>query len=104
MIVTNLPRFEAFLNEIEGYYTIDEPKVAVQDGPFTGRNFVFTGFRDKNAQARIEALGGAVSDVVNKNTDYVVTKDPNSSSTKIQKAKNLGVKVIGPHELSMLLK
>jgi NAD-dependent DNA ligase len=102
-IVTNLPRFEAFLKEIDGYYTIAQQKEKVQDGPFTGMTFVFTGYRDKAAQARIEELGGTVTDAINKSTAFLITKTPQSTGSKMKKARDLGIKIIGPAELSDML-
>lgn len=103
IIVDNLPRFYAFLEDIKGFYTLDQPKAKVEGGPLTGKSFVFTGFRDKDAESKIKELGGEVLNDVNKNTTYVVTKDANSTSGKIKKAKNLGAKIINPAELATLL-
>ena len=60
----------------------------------SGQSFVLTGFRDAELEAKIEFLGGKVSSGVSKTTTAVITKDLNSSSSKITKAKSLGIKVI----------
>lgn len=60
---------------------------------------VFTGYRDKDVQNKLELLGHKVTGSVSKNTNLVVAKDKNSSSSKIKTAKDLGIEVIEPDEL-----
>ena len=52
---------------------------------------------------RIKQHGGTVSSSVSKNTDYLVIADPNSNSTKTQKARKLKIKLISPEELEKLI-
>lgn len=58
------------------------------------KTFVFTGFRDKNLEKYIEEQGGSVKTAVSKNTDYLVVADKSDNSTKMQKAKELGIPII----------
>lgn len=55
---------------------------------------VFTGIRDSEMEDRIKKNGGKVLSSVSKSCNLVITKDINSSSSKIKKAKDLGIKVI----------
>lgn len=55
---------------------------------------VFTGIRDKELQNKLEERGHKVTGSVSNNTDIVVCKDPNGSSSKIKKAKELGKEIL----------
>ena len=65
----------------------------------TGKTFVITGklthFKNRDAlKAKIEALGGKVTGSVSKNTNYLINNDVNSTSSKNQTAKSLGVAIL----------
>lgn len=80
-------------------------KIAAQAGPLAAKTFVLTGTlptltRDE-AKARIEAAGGKVSSSVSKKTDYVVAGE--AAGSKLDKARELGVRVIDQDALWELL-
>jgi len=69
--------------------------------PLTGKSFVITGTLSedrKTIAARIEAAGGRVRGSVSKNTDYLVAGE--NAGSKLAKAQELGVKIIGEAELA----
>jgi DNA ligase (NAD+) len=73
--------------------------------PLAGKTFVLTGklpsMTREEATEKIEALGGHVTGSVSKKTDYVLAgAEPGS---KFDKAKDLGVKIIGEVELRKML-
>jgi DNA ligase (NAD+) len=75
-------------------------------GALAGKTFVITGtlpnLAREEAKARIESAGGKVSGSVSKKTDYVLAgADPGS---KLDKANQLGIPVIGEPDLLALLK
>ncbi|MDD4900844.1 MAG: NAD-dependent DNA ligase LigA [Patescibacteria group bacterium] len=72
-------------------------KATSENAKLAGKIFVLTGSLEKltreQAKAKIRELGGDISSSVSKTTDYVVAgAEPGS---KLEKAKKLGVKVIG---------
>lgn len=60
---------------------------------FLNKKFIFSGFRDQNLEKIIEKEGGKISSSVSKNIDYIIVKDIDSTSNKVVKAKNLGLKL-----------
>ena len=70
-----------------------------------GMTFVITGtlptFSRDDAKALIESHGGKVTDSVSKKTSYLVLGE--SPGSKFDKAKSLGVKIIGEEELRKLV-
>ncbi len=75
-----------------------------KEGAFTGLTFVVTGtlsnFTRDSVKELIENNGGKVTDSVSKKTSYLVLGEEPGS--KYEKAKSLGVKIIGEDELRRL--
>ena len=102
------PRNRALLEDLRqaGLQFSQAKKAAAKvAGKLQGRTFVLTGTlpnltRDEAAE-RIEAAGGKVTGSVSNKTDYVVAGE--SAGSKLDKARELGVKVIGEMELIGLL-
>jgi len=71
---------------------------------FDGLTFVITGtlptFSRDDAKEFIESHGGKVTDSVSKKTSYLVLGE--APGSKFEKAKSLGVKIIGENELKKL--
>ena len=100
-----LDAFKQFLEEIEVCGDTPTPAPAhpaptqapptqPQPQKFKGQTIVFTGFRNKEWESLIEAAGGKVSSSISKNTTLVVAADPNESSTKLDKARELSIPII----------
>ena len=73
-------------------------------GNIESLNIVFTGFRDKEFKDKLELMGHKVTDSVSGKTNLVITKDPNSSSSKIKKAREKGIEIISPSEAKVRFK
>jgi DNA ligase (NAD+) len=77
---------------------------ASSGGPLAGMTFVVTGtlagFSREGVKEFIESHGGKVTDRVSRNTSYLMLGE--APGSKLEKAKALGVKIIGENELRML--
>jgi NAD-dependent DNA ligase len=69
-----------------------------------GMSFCFTGYRDVSAEQKIRELGGKIATSVINGLDFLVAKDPGSTSGKAQKARSQGTKVIGAAQLANMLR
>jgi DNA ligase (NAD+) len=88
-----------------GVWPKGEAKSKAKEGGLIGLTFVITGTLPKlsrdQARELIESKGGKVTDSVSRKTDYLV-KGENPGS-KFDKAKDLGVKILGEKELRDLV-
>jgi DNA ligase (NAD+) len=104
----NRPRNLAVLEKLRaaGVWPIGRQNVEgrMQNGPLAGMTFVVTGtlptFSRESVKEFIESHGGKVTDSVSKNTSYLVLGE--APGSKYDKAKALGVNVIGEEELRKL--
>lgn len=88
--------FEKFMKDLDVQIS-DEPKVKKETPKnnnanmkkidLTGREFVFTGFRDSELKSLIEECNGVVKDGITKGTTDLLTKNEDSTSAKAIKAK-----------------
>jgi NAD-dependent DNA ligase len=107
LLVNNFGEFIKFYMLISKYVGIEEvKKIKTLQGNFTNKTVVFTGFRDKELEGKIEAQGGKIGSSVSKNTDYLVVKEQSSidePTDKVSKAISLGIKIITKDKLVKML-
>ena len=88
-----------------GVWPKGEAKSKAKEGGLIGLTFVITGTLPKlsrdQARELIESKGGKVTDSVSRKTDYLVKGD--NPGSKFDKAKDLGVKILGEKELRDLV-
>lgn len=104
-----------FFNQEQARHTVSRLKDAgvnmlgmkkeLKDSRFEGLTFVLTGtlegFTRQEASEIIESYGGRVSGSVSKKTDYVLAGE--EAGSKLDKAKELGVKVIDEREFISII-
>ena len=76
-------------------------KPILASGKLSGKSFCFTGameYKRKDLQDMVTAQGGTNFDSVTKNLTYLVIADPNSTSGKAKKARDLGITLISPEQ------
>jgi DNA ligase (NAD+) len=100
------PRNQKLLERLrKEHLRFEQERTRPKENRLAGKSFVLTGTLGKwsrdEAKAKIEQNGGRVTGSVSRKTDYVVAgADPGS---KLDKARELGVPVIGEEELQALL-
>lgn len=99
-IVSGYPTFLEFVNATNIKFAAYE---APKGGDLAGQSFLFTGFRDKSLEKRIEDKGGKISSAVSSKLTYLVAADPSETSGKLTKARQLGTKIITREALETLL-
>lgn len=97
-----MPDFDDFYSIAASLIDVDEtlPEVKIKKstGSLVGQNVSFTGYRDKNHEAWVEAQGGSIVSFGAK-TNILLYKADGKESTKVDKARSKGIKVLTFDEL-----
>lgn len=97
------------VNKADMEETIKHIRIIKQElatGSLTGKSFCFTGameYKRKDLQDMVTAQGGTNLDSVTKNLTYLVIADPNSTSGKAKKARELGITLISPQQFMEMI-
>lgn len=103
-IINGMDRFVSWLAPLEArglitvQYQMEDTGSTMKD-----EKVVFTGFRNKELAAEVEAQGGTMQSGVSGKTTILVASNPNSNSGKMKKAREKGVRVMGIEEFKELL-
>ena len=82
-----------------GGIAVNPSKLSVDTShPLYKKNVVFSGVRNKDLEDRLTRIGATISNAVSGNTYALITPDTSGTSTKIQKAKEKGVRIFTPKE------
>jgi DNA ligase (NAD+) len=92
-VLDDIPTFHAFLKDIGITYQRVPSPPQVATSKWKDAVVVFTGFRNKELESQIETGGGKVSNTVTKKTTIVIAKEMDNS-TKLQKAHELGIRIV----------
>jgi len=101
--IDNFDNFKSFLSELDLEYYVKESTTIYENKNITQKHFVLTGFRDPTIIEQIEKYGGIIQSDVNMKTDYLIIKDKDSKSGKINKAKIMGVDIMLKDEFSKFI-
>lgn len=98
LFINGLNKFKTWLQKHNFKYTIDHFKKNTSGSKSSNlvlkdQVVVMTGFRDKTLETFVENNGGRNSSGVNSKTTILIAKDPSAGGSKINKAKELGVKI-----------
>ncbi|OGB74571.1 DNA ligase (NAD(+)) LigA [candidate division Kazan bacterium RBG_13_50_9] len=99
------PRNQRLVDKLLGAGVRVKSAAKPRSNKLVGKTFVLTGtlssMSREEAEAKIRSLGGKASSSVSKETDYVVAGD--STGSKYEKAKKLGVNILSEEEFRQLL-
>ena len=96
-VVSGIKPFNKFLGVAKRFITVVDSKPKskkVVKGSLTGQTFTFTGYRDKEQEAAIEAAGGTVIPFSVSKTRFLLVKPGGKASSKVDKAKASGIWVL----------
>ena len=104
MFVANYKGFITFYNSIKTLITIETKVKKASGTKLEDKKIVVSGFRDKELEERILNEGGSLATTISKNTDILIIKDKSVSDTsKVIKAKELGVKIYTLDEFNKII-
>lgn len=78
-------------------------KIKAVSNELEGKQFVFSGIRNKNIENIIISKNGIIGSSISKKTNYLIMKQKNSGSSKEIKAMELGVKILDMNDLEKML-
>jgi NAD-dependent DNA ligase len=90
-VVKGLPLFYKWLSIVK--IAVKKQEYVSKSGKLKGLNFSFTGYRSKDEEAIIDKNGGSVIPFGSK-TNYLLVVENGKASSKIDSAKEKGIKVI----------
>lgn len=99
------PQYETWRQQITwvAYPILKAAGVAVQATPKgKAESICFTGFRDKDLEAKLVAAGHVIHGAVTGKTTILVTPDDGAETEKIKKARATGVRVLKKSEAALL--
>jgi NAD-dependent DNA ligase len=93
-IVESIEAFRDFVSDISAYVNIKEDNNS-KTNKLEGKKYVFSGFRDKDLEEYIINNGGSVSTSISSKTTALIVAKLGEKSSKVTKAEELGIKIIG---------
>lgn len=95
--------FMHFVKETGVPITMPTKTEVNHDGKCAGMNVCFSGIRDSELEKVIISQGGMIASGVSKKTTHLVVKDPNGNSSKISKAKDIGIAILSISQFKDIL-
>ena len=96
LIGNNLNNFKIFYNNLPPQHKNSSSSISnyIINTKYNNKKIIFSGIRDNDLESIIEASGGIITSSVTKDTDYLIVKDINIKSSKINKAQQLNIPII----------
>ena len=96
-ILDNIEKADKFLKDIDKFVTYKNIKTdsMITDNKLKNKTYLFSGFRDKELEAKIISNGGKIVTSISKNLSFLIIKEYlEKDSLKIQKAKELNIPIL----------
>lgn len=105
IFLEGIPKFISWLT-LHPIIKIESTDAKPSDIPngtkFAGMVVVFTGVRNAEMESELTSNGGTVSSSISGKTTLLVAKDPSENSSKITKARELGIQIMGYSDFAKL--
>lgn len=102
--MSKVPEFDQFIGDTKlTCEKSSDESIASLSSTFANMIIVFTGFRNKEWETAVVSRGGKIGSTVTKHTSFIVASDPDESSTKLQKARELGIPIISKDQFQRKL-
>ena len=104
-VIGGINKFREYYDKLNSVFKLSVFSDCIDNECYNNKNnrlsemtIVLTGFRDNELELLINSKGGHVSTSVSKNTNIVICKDKSKITSKLNKAIELGIKVIEKDE------
>lgn len=102
LFVEALPRYKDFMKDMPKIKIAKPKAVKYSSDKLEGEVILFTGFRDNALETAIEENSGKVSSGFSSNVTILLTKDPDSTSSKMEKAREKGIVILTPDKFKQI--
>ena len=104
-VIGGINKFREYYDKLNSVFKLSVFSDCIDNECYNNKNnrlsnmtIVLTGFRDNELELLINSKGGHISTSVSKNTNIVICKDKSKITSKLNKAIELGIKVIEKDE------
>tara|TARA_B100001063_G_C16776546_1_gene565940 strand:- start:750 stop:3902 length:3153 start_codon:yes stop_codon:yes gene_type:complete len=104
LFVEKIPQFMEFIentnlqNKLEEFIKSNSEEKKQNNHPLNNKKIKISGFRDKEFQKQLEIRGADLQTNISKKTDFVIVKDMDDLSDKVQKAVENNIRVLTKSE------
>ena len=97
LLLEGMPKFIEWLDIHKNIIKLEKPseKQKPKGDKFAGMVVVFTGLRNADMEKAIVDGGGVIGSGVSGKTTLIIAKDPSESSSKLNKARETGISIMG---------
>ena len=99
LFVPNIKKFIEFMKDIDLNHRLTQTNNTKKEKhSLSDKKIVMTGAKDKTLKKKLDELGIKLSSSVSKNTDFVIVTSMNETTSKMEKAKKLGITIVLANE------